>query len=218
MPTRTVRFVDADRRARQRVEQVLDECRQSRIRAGLSQADVAAAIGRSRQLVTALEAGRLRDVGLMTLARYATAVGLEMSVRAYPAGAPLRDIGQVRLLERFRTLVGPRWSWRTEVPVSRDPGDRRAFDAILTHASDRIGVEAITRLVDGQGQIRPIMQKQAVSGLECVILLLADTRHNRAAIIAAGSSLRSNFPVHAREVLRDLRAGRAPTGNGLVLA
>jgi hypothetical protein len=118
----------------------------------------------------------------------------------------------------MRTLIGGAWLWRTEVPVTRDPRDLRAIDAVIARGSARVGVEAMTRLVDSQGQVRPILLKQQASGLECMILLLADSRHNRAAVALAGDLLRADFPLEARELLAHLRAGRQPPANGLLLA
>jgi transcriptional regulator with XRE-family HTH domain len=216
--TRRDRLLEAERRARQRLRHTIDEVRQQRLQAGLTQRQIANALGCSRQFVTAVEAGRHDDTGLLMLSRYAAAVGLDLSVKLYPAGRLLRDAGQVDLLQRFRVLIGEGWIWRTEVPVGRDPRDLRAIDAVLSHGHSRVGIEAITRFLDSQGQLRPILLKQEASGLPCMILLLADTRHNRAAIEVAGNMLRADFPLRAREILRELRAVRQPSANGLLLA
>lgn len=218
MATRTDKATEAERRARHRVHQAISECRQERLRAGISQRQVAQSLGCSRQLITALEAEKLMEVGLTFLSRYASVVGLDLSVRLYPSTRLIRDIGQVRLLDRFHALIGNSWVWRTEVPVSRDPRDLRAIDAVISRARGRVGVEAITRLVDTQAQIRPILVKQQTGALDCMVLLLADTRHNRAVLQVAGGTMRGEFPLRAREVLGDLRAGRQPSANGLVLA
>jgi transcriptional regulator with XRE-family HTH domain len=217
MSTRNAPLVAAERRARQRLRDAIDECRVARHRRGITQRQIAEALKCSRQLVTALEAGHHKDVGLTALSRYAASVGLELSIKLYPAATVLRDIGQVRLLNRFRTLIGDGWSWRTEVPVTRDAREIRAIDAVIAQGIAHVGIEAVTRLVDSQGQVRPIMLKQQASGLDCMILLLADTRHNRAAVGLAGDLLLTEFPLRARELLADLREGRRPSANGLLL-
>ena len=211
-------MIEVERRARVRLGRAIDECRLARQRSGITQRQVADALDCSRQLVTALEAGRLGDVGVAQLSRYAGAVGLDLSVNTHLSDRLLRDVGQIRLLERFRALIGEGWRWRAEVPVNRDPRDLRAIDAVIARGTGRVGVEAITRFIDNQGQVRPILVKQEASGLSCMILVLADTRHNRAAIELAGSTLRSDFPLRARELLAELRAGRQPASNGLLLA
>jgi hypothetical protein len=144
-------------------------------------------------------------------------VGLHVVIRAYAAGSPLRDAGQLRLLARARLAIGELWSWRTEVPVSRDPLDRRAFDAVLTGAAGHIGLEAIVRLTDAQAQVRAVTLKQEAAGLERVVVVLAQTRHNRAALADAAPTLRVAFPTQSREVFRALRSRRLPAANGIVL-
>ncbi len=87
---------------------------------------------------------------------------------------------------------------------------------MLTGAAGRIGLEAITRLTDAQAQVRALL-KQETARLERLILVLAQTHHNRVAVIAAAPTLSGAFPATPREVLRALRAGRLPQANGIVL-
>jgi hypothetical protein len=79
-------------------------------------------------------------------------------------------------------------------------------------------VEAVVRLVDVQGQVRPILAKQASSGIGCVILVLADTPHNRSAMRAGAPTLGPAFPIGPRPALAALRAGVAPERNAVVFA
>ncbi|MGI8658921.1 MAG: helix-turn-helix domain-containing protein [Candidatus Limnocylindria bacterium] len=217
MTTRRDPIGEATRRAMRQSLDVIEEARRARLARGISHAQVAAALGCSRQLIGALEGGRLGSVGLVQLVRYCAAVGLDLPLRTYPATSPLRDIGQVRLLARLEKSIGPAWRWRSEVPVTDDPRDQRAIDAVLFNPPHRVGIEAVTRLVDAQAQTRPIMLKQQAAGLDCMILVLANTRTNRRAAEEGAATLHSAFPVGARSVLADLRSGHAPRGNGLVL-
>jgi DNA-binding XRE family transcriptional regulator len=98
------------------LRQAADDCRRARLAIGATQQQVADALGCSRQRITAIEAHRFADTGVVALSRYAAVVGLDLSLRTYPAAPLLHDIGQVRLLERFRNLIGPGWIWRTESP------------------------------------------------------------------------------------------------------
>jgi hypothetical protein len=50
-----------------------------------------------------------------------------------------------------------------------------------------------------------------------VLLLLADTRANRALMREFGDALRVNYPVHARVALAALAAGRDPGGSAIIL-
>jgi len=217
MPVRRDPIDEAARRARYQVERALDDIRVRRLAAGVSQRRLAQMLKCSRQLIGAMETGHLQDIGAIQLARMGAALGLDVPVRTYPSGSPLRDAAQLRLLERFRATLGAAWTWRTEVPVAANTDDRRAFDVVLAHLGQRVGIEALTRLTDAQGQVRPILLKQDAAALECMVLVLADTRHNRRALLDAGPSLRPAFPGLSRSTLRDLRAGRVPPANGIVL-
>lgn len=217
MPIRRDPIEEAARRARHQVETALADVRNARRNAGISQTSMAALLGCSRQLIGAIEKGQLNDVGCVQLARIGAVVGLDVPIRAFPAGSPLRDAAQLRLLERFRALVGDDWTWRTEVPVSANPLDRRAIDVVLVRAPYRVGVEAITRVLDAQGQTRPILLKQEAAQLDRMVLVLADTRHNRSAILDGAPTFDPAFPVSHRALMRDLRVGRLPSANGIVL-
>jgi hypothetical protein len=103
------------------------------------------------------------------------------------------------------------------VPVSADPHDRRAMDAVLLNGQAKVGVEAVTRLVDAQAQTRPIMLKQEASGIPVLVLVLADSRLNRMAVVAGASTLAPAFPCSARSALGALRRGVAPAANAIVL-
>jgi hypothetical protein len=115
-------------------------------------------------------------------------------------------------------MIGRHWTWRTEVPVSTDPRDRRALDVVLASSAGSIGLEAITRLTDAQAQIRAAILKREAARLDRILLVLADTRHNRAAVVDAAPSLDGAFPASPREVLRALRTGRLPATNGVLFA
>jgi hypothetical protein len=94
-------------------------------------------------------------------------------------------------------------------------GDQRAFDAVIDGDEFRVAVECVTRLEDAQALERAINAKQRDAAIACLILVLAATRHNRAAL-AAASTLRDAFPLGSRAVLAALRVGEQPAGNGLI--
>jgi hypothetical protein len=148
------------------------------------------------------------------LAAHCTAVGLRLSLNAYPTGSAVRDAGQLRLIERLRAVVGRHFSWRSEVPVGGQ-GDLRAWDVVLD-GKVSIGIDAETRLHDFQALQRRIELKWRDSRLPRIILLVADTRHNRAVLREHRVALLSTFPLGAREVLAALRAGEAPGANGIL--
>ena len=217
MPIRWDLIAEAGRQAEWRVTEVVRSLVNARRNAGLSQAAVAAAIDVSRPLIAAWEAGRVVPTPIQ-FGRWGAAVGLDVSLRAFPGGQPLRDAGQLRLLERFRAQIGDGWTWRTEVPASTDPSDRRAIDAVLSRSASRVGIEAVTRLLDAQGQVRPILLKQGASGIATFVLLLAESRLNREAAAAGAATIGPAFPCSARVALGALRGGEPPPANAVVFA
>jgi hypothetical protein len=98
-----------------------------------------------------------------------------------------------------------------------DRRDRRAVDAVISRRAGTIGLEAITRLTDAQAQVRTARLKQTALGLDRMILILADTRHNRGALRDSRPTLRPAFERESRELLRAIRAGSLPGANGVIL-
>jgi transcriptional regulator with XRE-family HTH domain len=193
-----------------------DELRSNRVAAGLSQTFVAAAAEISRSQVSRIERGRVRSVSIVRIATLAAVLGLELSVKLYPVENALRDRGHVALLERLRSAVHASFSWRSEVPL-RQAGDMRAWDAKLSGAGVRIGVEAETRLLDAQALARRLALKRRDGDVDHVTLLVADTRGNRAVLRAFADALAADFPVPGARALAALSAGRDPGGSAVIL-
>jgi hypothetical protein len=166
--------------------------------------------------VSRIEHGLVRALDPEELSVMYAVVGLELSVRAYPAGNPLRDAGHVALLGRLRARLHAGVRWRSEVPMPI-LGDLRAWDAMLTVERRDIGVEAETRPTDLQALERRIALKLRDSGLDHAILLLADTRHNRALVRAHADALHERFPLPGKACLERLAAGTFPGGSAIVL-
>ena len=146
-------------------------------------------------------------------------LGLDLTLRAYPAGDPIRDRAQLALLERLRVRVHPSLRWRPEVPLPIE-GDLRAWDAEIRGRrpqSWRARIEAETRIADGQALERKLALKLRDDPGGHLILLVADTRTNRRTIAALGPGLRAMLPLGAREILGALDAGLEPPGSGIVL-
>jgi hypothetical protein len=145
----------------------------------------------------------------------ASAVGGELSLGVHPSGPPVRDKAHIALLKRFSSRLAPSIRWRTEVPIPI-AGDPRSADGVAdTGAFDAV-VEAETRLLDVQAVERRLRAKQRDLDATRAILLLADTRHNRA-VIASVPDLRRQFPIATRACLAALGLGRDPGGDCLVI-
>lgn len=204
------------RAARTAVEdeaRVRSDIARSRRGAGLSHAEVGRQCGMSRTMVARAGAG-MRPTTIHEFACMGTAVGLDVRLRAYLAGDPIRDAGQQRLLERLRPRVSVILAWRTEVPLPIE-GDRRAWDAVIRGARWLAGVEAETVLDDIQALERRIALKQRDGGVDHVLLLVADTRRNRRALAAAPHAF-AGFSRDARSILRALESGRDPGCSAIV--
>jgi transcriptional regulator with XRE-family HTH domain len=193
-----------------------EELRRARIASGLSQKAVADAAGIAHTTVGRIERHRLAGVSIDVLSRACAVVGMDLVIRAYPAGDPLRDAAQVTLLERLRRRLPGAIRWRDEVPLPIS-GDLRAWDAVIGPSNAETAIEAETRLHDLQAMERRINRKQRDGSMDRVIVLIAETRANRAALDLGRESLRGAFPLDTREVLTALGSGRQPIANGIVV-
>lgn len=204
-------------RGRRLVQDVGRDLRDARRGASLSLTVVSRAVGISHGHLSRIERGLVGGLSIHLASRLAAVVGLDLSLRTYPGGARIRDIGQVRLLQRFRATIPATLAWRTEVAVG-SVGDLRAWDAVLVVQGLRIGIEAEVHVHDWQALDRRIALRCRDTGIDRALLVLADTRHNRSVLRSVGPELLANFPIAAREALAALRAGETPAGSTVLLA
>jgi transcriptional regulator with XRE-family HTH domain len=203
-------------RARRLVVDFGRDLRDARRQAGLSLRQVGAAVGISHSQVSRIERGLVPNVSIDLATRLAAAAGLDLSIRTFPGGVKIRDAGQVRLLNRFAARIPPAMTWRTEVAVG-GRGDPRAWDGTLEAAGRRCGIEAVVHVHDWQALDRRISLRRRDTGIETVLLVLADTRHNRVLVRSLGPGLISNFPEAGALALAALREGRLPRASAIVL-
>lgn len=197
------------------LRRVGEDLRVARATAGMSTRLVGGLAGISHTQVIRIERGLAPHVDIYVLARMAAVLGHELSLRIHPIASAVRDAAHVALLDRFAGRLSRTISWRTEVPVPV-PGDLRSADGIArAHDFDAI-VEAETRLHDVQAAERRLRSKQRDLGATRAILLVADTRHNRA-VIENVPDLRTQFPIGTRACLAALARGKDPGGDCLVI-
>jgi len=153
---------------------------------------------------------------VVTLTRMAAATGLELSMKLYPAGPPLRDAAHATLLSRLRQRLHSSLRFRTEIPLPIH-GDKRAWDAAIDGHDWWIPVEAETKPRDLQALDRRIALKRRDSDIDAVILLLADSRHNRAFAGHLEAGFAARYPVPGRRALELLGAGLNPGGSAIIL-
>jgi transcriptional regulator with XRE-family HTH domain len=190
--------------------------REARVGAGLSLRAAAGSVGLSHVTFWRIERGDLPKVSLRAISLACAAVGLAASLRAYPSGDPARDAGQLALVRRLRAHLPSGAPWETEVPIPI-PGDLRAVDVRTTLEGKTVGFEAETNLTDAQAFDRKAQLKKRDLRLDRLILVVADTRSNRAFLTVHCEELRASFPLDTRAVLAALRAGRPPAHDGIVV-
>jgi transcriptional regulator with XRE-family HTH domain len=206
---RSVRRIDED------LHRALLDFGVARRGSGLSLDAIGAACRVAGSTAARTASGATANPDLRLLAAMSAAVGLELRLRAYPAGDAIRDRGQQRLLDRLRARLGPRLRWRTEVALPIE-GDLRAWDAVITGDGWQIAVEAETVLDDLQALERRVALKQRDGGLDHVILLVADTRRNRRTLLAAPGAF-GGFSRDSRPILGAIHRGSDPDTNGIVV-
>jgi hypothetical protein len=181
----------------------------------VSQSVVGRAAGVSHPVVSRIERGVAPNVPLRRLATLAAVVGLRLSIRAYPAGPPVRDAAQIALLGRLRSVLHRSLTWRTEVPIPID-GDLRAWDSSISGRAWTAYVDAETRIRDAQALGRRTALKQRDTRTDRVILLVADTRSNREVLRALnGTLIADSLP--PRQIIDALARGQDPGGSGVIL-
>ena len=209
----------ADRAARE-TERILmrmgREIREARLEHDLSQETAASAAGLAKSSWSRLERGVARNVPYADLARAAAVVGFLLKSQLYPDGDPVRDRSQLSLLERLRGRISEVLGWGTEVPFP-NPGDKRAWDALIRIGPVRVGVEAETRGRDSQALQRKLALKRRDGNVDHVVLLMSNTRHNRTFLRSAGVGLHQDFPVPGKIALARLATGEDPGGSSIIL-
>jgi transcriptional regulator with XRE-family HTH domain len=192
-----------------------NELERARKTAGLSLREVGRRLGVRHELVARVERGDPSMMRIDLLAEVAEVVGLQLAASLHPNGDPVRDTAHLQLLARFRRRMNPRLRWRVEVPIPI-AGDPRSADALIEGGFGTALVEAETHLGDIQAIERKTAAKARDLGVERLILLVSDTRHNRS-VTRLHPELRERFPVDTRTCLGSLGRGSDPGGDCLVV-
>lgn len=216
MVTRERRIDLGKRLARRALARIGEEFREARFAAGLTQRQVGDASGISHAQVSRIELGRAPRAPFETLAVMASVLGLDLPLRTYPSGDPIRDVAQVALLTKLRAVLPSGLTWRSEVALAL-PGDKRAWDGEIGGSGWRLPVDAETRLRDVQAVSRRAALKRRDDGNPTVLLLVADTRHNRRVLRLAADDLTAAFPEPGATALAAIRAGALPEGSAILL-
>jgi len=181
----------------------------------MSLREVGRQLGVSVDRLARAERGDASTLTIDLAARYAAVLGLQLASSLHLDGDAVRDRPQLGLLERFRRRLPSTARWRTEVPVPI-AGDPRSADAMVAIGRVYILVEAETHLGDFQAFERRIGAKARDLGADRVVLLLADTRHNRA-MLNTIPAIRERFSVDMRTWFRSIANGEDPGGDAVVI-
>src|SRR5687768_1505970 len=215
MATYDTRLNRARRRGRETARRLAAELAQARRVSGLSESDLARSPGRTQTEISRFE--RLVDIDRVSftlVTEIAALLGLELGAGLHPLGDAVNDRGHQVLIGRFRAVLSEAWRVVAEVPLP-DPGDPRTWDLVLRIPAQVVGVEAETRIRDVQRLVRHIHQRQRDGGADVVLLVLADTRANRALLAELLIALGPEYATPPREILRALRAGQPLPGSGV---
>lgn len=220
MSTRERAASRGSRIAREDLARIGAEFRNARVGAGLSLVAVGRAVGLSKSHLARIERAQVLNIGMQHLVRIGAVLGLDVRIRAYPGGDPLRDAGHVRLGGRFRGRLHPGIRVRSE-RLLPNIADARAWDQWLDgwpagRNHDGLAAELETRITDYQALMRRLNRKVRDGGVSSVLLIMADTPSNRRAIAAAGTQAAADFPISARSALASLAAGERPAGSALI--
>jgi transcriptional regulator with XRE-family HTH domain len=203
--------------ARRQAAEAGREVRDTRIGLAMSIAMAARRAGMSASQYARIERGLLRRPTCEQIWRAAAAVGLEPSLRLYPASAPVRDRGQLPALGRFEGMLGNPLALRREVGLPI-PGDRRAWDGRITGGERPASVECEVRLHDVQAVTRRVeLKTRDDPGSGVIILVIARSAHNRRVLAEHREALRLQFPLDGAAITRELRAGRVPKASGIIM-
>lgn len=218
MPAADRRFDRGTRRAVRSLRDLGGELRTKRHAVGLSQQAVADAAHIDRARYSRIEAARITSLGILEASRVAAVLGLDLAIRCYPGGDPLRDAAQARLIERISALLAPPLRLRLEValPGGPDQIELRAWDAVIEGPGGRTRIEVEMRLADAQAQARAISLKQRDDPTGDLLVVVANSRHNRLALDLHPNAFAPLGRLQARAVLAALRRGKHPP-TGLVL-
>lgn len=215
MATRESEAARGDRRSRLLRMRIGGELGGARRAIGLSLREVSRKLGVSVDRLIRAERGEPASLTIDLAARYASMLGLELAASLFPIGMAVRDKGHLALLDRFRQWLPAVVTWRTEVPVPIT-GDPRSADGMASTRLIDCMVEAETHLGDFQALERRIASKARDIGADRVLLLLADTRHNRT-LLHQLPAIRARFPIDSKTWSRAMSTGGDPGGDALVI-
>lgn len=159
------------------------------------------------------------NVTITTMCAVAEAVGLDVVIRIYQGRGPsLRDTGQLVIAELLRAQAHSVWQPNIELLV----GPHGESIDLAVFGAHEIWASEIERMAtDFQAQYRRADRKrEALATLHQrpvrLVMVIEDTRRNRAALEPHLTFIRVTLPAGSREILTALRTGRPLGRDGLM--
>jgi transcriptional regulator with XRE-family HTH domain len=220
MTTREQRRDRGHRRGRMLLNRCVTELRDARLTAALSLDQLAREVGWSAAAVGRFHSGHRQDVGIVELSEIASVLGYEVSVGLHPIGDPLRDKGQLACGRRLNAMLSDRWRV-TDETLLPGAGEQRAWDKLLrlVDATPRclVGVDIESRAWDIQALVRRTRGRERDGEVDHILIVLADTTHNRRVVDALRATLGPGYATGPRRIMTALRSGQPLPGSGVVL-
>lgn len=173
--------------------------------------------GLARSTWDRIEAGD-PAVTLAAITAATDAVGLDLVLQAYPGREPsLRDSGQLAMVQAIAEVAASTWRVTVEEPAGEHG---RAIDMVLWRSDEIIAVEIERRLVDWQAQLRRWTTKRDWLAAQHsrpvrLVVVVAETRGNRAAVSPFAGVMDRTFRAGSRSVLHAIKRGSPLGADGL---
>lgn len=196
---------------------MIGELRVARQNAAVSQRALATQLGWSQSEINRLEQFRYMNVPMLRLCEVGAVLGLELGAGWHPAGDAVRDEGHQAVKRRFLSNVASPPYLRTHEAPFPNVGDLRSWDILLRLDQHRVGVEFETRVRDVQACVRRIRARERTGGVDAIVLVLADTAHNRRLVRELREALGSEFATSPGVITAALASGLPVPGSGVVL-
>jgi transcriptional regulator with XRE-family HTH domain len=218
MPATDRLFDRGTRLGDRRLRDLGEEYRDKRMELGLSQLSVARAARIPRSTYSRIERAKRPSLTVVVASRVAAVLGLDLVLRTYPGGEPLRDAASAGRIKFVCDCVGPPLRWKTEVPLRprAEYPEQRRWDIELTGAGRRTVIEFESRIHDAQGQRGRWNLKLRDDPADSFVVVVAETRRNLE-VLRRFESLFADLPrMSSSAFLTSLRSGEHPP-TGLVL-
>jgi transcriptional regulator with XRE-family HTH domain len=206
------------------------DMRRLREDAGITRAELARASGIDPSFLGEIEAGTANP-SISTCSRLALGLGADLPLRLYPTTGPIiRDRHQASIAESTLGFVHQRWHPYSELAVRRpsrgwiDLGlhDARANVFIATEIqSEMRRLEQLLRWAEAKASALPSWENWARLEPEPTIsrlLIVRETRANRATAEEHRRLLRTSYPADARDALEALHSTSAWPGPAILWA